>query len=885
MSFKTEELSILSMKTSEEAKHQGNQYYKQGSYLIALKFYARALELIDDFLSKEEIAIIHLNMALCYSKLDDSNKALIECNFSLEFNPTRSKAHHIKGLIHLSQAIEAFRKSLENGGEIKQEVLSQLTEILVVQKNINSKDVGSSSKKQQLSNDFDERMTNLMNSKRWKKTLMNGIIIEGDINLKTMDGFGVITDKIGNVYSGDFNQGMLEGIGKIVYKNGAFENGFFQDGKLSGFGKRQRQVLLTFCDGKMHFEEEEGEFQKGVFQGKGKKKFANGYTVEGKFNNGMLCEVSLCIDPMNKSFQAQIITTSLNGVHVGINNLGDIYDGEFENGNLNGKGKIIGVDGSEYDGEFKHGILLKGKIIYTNGEIYEGSFVRNKLHGKKCKRKLPNNYIIEGEFKQGLLKKIKSLFDPKGNPYRNGAKIYKLMNIGDLSFPPLRRIISKNAQINGFQTAIDEFGVIWEGKFINGFLNGKTKIIQINGDISEEFFKDGISKELLKKNDTNENLQNIQIMNDFFAKEVQLEKLNLTSLPIKEINREFKAKTELSSHLVQRLKQEEKSQNWKKKNLYGTTIEGNFDFETLDGFGIIVNILGVFFLGEFKRGLLHGLGCVDHTNGDYEEGIFNNGKLNGIGLQIVQDKLLQNPENKEELEGEFREGLLNGKGRRKFLNKYTVVGSFSLGALKRIDKAMDPQDNKIELILFSKLLNGNVYQTIDEMGNIYDGFFKNGQFSGFGKFISAEGHIFEGEFERSELQKGKKILMNGEVQEGTFIQGILNSKGSRKLPNGYKIEGKFNNAQVIKVYNLYDPNGKKHRDGAEIYMMRNEGFEMRAEAWDLNGFQTAVDEVGNIWEGEFKNGLLNGKAKTIWFVGKPTEGYFKDGKAINYLQI
>ena len=886
MSFKTEELSILSMKSSEEAKHQGNHHYKQGSYVTALKFYARALEFMDEGIPKEEIAIVYLNMSLCYSKLNDSKKALIHCNLSLEFNPSRSKAHHIKGLIHLSQAIEAFRKSLENGGEIKHEVLSQLTEILEVQKNINSKNVQSSSSKGKLSNDFDERMTDLMNSKRWEKTRMNGISIEGDFNLKTMDGFGVITDKIGNVYSGEFKQGMLEGTGRILYKNGAFENGFFKDGKLSGFGKRQRQALLSFWDGKNHFEEEEGEFQEGIFQGKGTKKYVNGYSVEGKFKNGEICEVIQVIDPMNKSFQAQIINPFLNGIHVGINAIGNIYDGEFENGNFNGKGKIIAVDGIQYDGDFKYGFLLKGKIVFPNGEINEGSFLRNKLNGKKCKKKLPNNYLVEGEFKQGLLWKISGLYDPKGNPYRNGSKIYKLKNIGDAG-RPIRSIISKNTQINGFQTAIDDFGVIWEGKFINGLLNGKTKIIHVNGDFSEEFFKDGILKEFMNKNDIlpNENIQDIQLMNDFFAKEVQLDKLKLISLPIQERNREFKAKTELSLHLVQRLKQEEKSPNWKKQILLGTTIVGNFDFETLNGFGIIVNILGVFFLGEFKGGLLHGLGCVDHTNGDYEEGVFNNGKINGKGLQIFQDKLLQNPENKEELEGEFRDSLLNGEGRRKYLNKYTIIGSFSLGALKRIDKATDSQGNKIELKILSKHLNGDVYQTIDEMGNVYDGFLKNGEFWGVGKFISAAGHIFEGEFERSELQKGKKIMMNGEIQEGLYKRGLLNSKGSRKLPNGYKIEGEFLNCDLIKVYNLYDPNGKKYRDGAKIYMMRNEGLEMRAESWDLNGFQTAVDEVGNIWEGEFKNGLLNGKVKTIWFVGKPSEGFFKNGMAINYLQI
>ena len=82
-------------------------------------------------------------------------------------------------------------------------------------------------------------------------------------------------------------------------------------------------------------------------------------------------------------------------------------EGEFRNGELNGKGKSwFGPKSKspsenyvgDFQNDFKHGY---GTLTLSDGQIYEGDFFEDKFHGKGETR-FPNGDTYEGNFKNNL---------------------------------------------------------------------------------------------------------------------------------------------------------------------------------------------------------------------------------------------------------------------------------------------------------------------------------------------------------------------------------------------------------------------------------------------------------------------------------------------------
>ncbi len=61
---------------------------------------------------------------------------------------------------------------------------------------------------------------------------------------------------------------------------------------------------------------------------------------------------------------------------------GAIYDGEFFKGKQHGKGVMMLENDASYDGEWRCGVRHgKGKITFTNGAMYDGEFDDGFMHG------------------------------------------------------------------------------------------------------------------------------------------------------------------------------------------------------------------------------------------------------------------------------------------------------------------------------------------------------------------------------------------------------------------------------------------------------------------------------------------------------------------------
>lgn len=79
--------------------------------------------------------------------------------------------------------------------------------------------------------------------------------------------------------------------------------------------------------------------------------------------------------------------TRVDGKKTGIGtykwNDGTIYEGNFENDNINGTGKLTTVDNGIYEGEFKDGQKSgTGTYTFANGDIYTGSWENDQMSGE-----------------------------------------------------------------------------------------------------------------------------------------------------------------------------------------------------------------------------------------------------------------------------------------------------------------------------------------------------------------------------------------------------------------------------------------------------------------------------------------------------------------------
>ena len=155
---------------------------------------------------------------------------------------------------------------------------------------------------------------------------------------------------------------------------------------------------------------------------------------------------------------------------------GDIYEGKYVNGQLNGKGIYKNKNNkTTYIGDFlnskRHG---KGEL-YSNDFHYKGDFYDNKFEGKG-KIEIYKEGEYEGDFKDNL-------FEGKGMLKWKDGRYY----FGELS----------KGKMNGYGEETDKDGNIYKGNFVDGVKEGHGQFISLEGKIFDvefrngKFFKDG----------------------------------------------------------------------------------------------------------------------------------------------------------------------------------------------------------------------------------------------------------------------------------------------------------------------------------------------------------------------------------------------------------
>lgn len=217
---------------------------------------------------------------------------------------------------------------------------------------------------------------------------------------------------------------------------------------------------------------------------------------------------------------------------------GEIYEGRFENGLLNGKGIFLDKKSNKYVGEFKNMKKWgKGKLI-SDKIIYEGDFINNKKEGKGRIKFLESNVIYEGTFINDNIEGYGIFKYTNGNIYEGEVKNWKMNGNGAYKY--------RN-------------GKILKGRFVDNKIVNYENIQpsfysplirqSINNEFgNEKFFYHYESKKIIN-DEENENNMNNYILDNKIQSDIEpyLQSENEINQNIFDIN-EFKETNDFNNH-------------------------------------------------------------------------------------------------------------------------------------------------------------------------------------------------------------------------------------------------------------------------------------------------------------------------------------------------
>ena len=220
-------------------------------------------------------------------------------------------------------------------------------------------------------------------------------------------------------YDGDWLDNKPDGIGYAVASDSSFYSGNWSEGKRNGYGD------MMFSNGDSYF----GSWTDNQFDGIGTYTYAqNGDSYYGEWKNGL---------------QNGLGTYKANDFE---------YTGNWEEGWINGEGRITYANKDFYEGRFveneRYGV---GYYQFNNGNSYEGEFVDGKFNGLGIFRFADGN-VYEGEFQDGKIKGDGTLYYIEGN---DTIAITARWD-GSNQFPKQASVLFGN-------------GDLYEGELINGF--------------------------------------------------------------------------------------------------------------------------------------------------------------------------------------------------------------------------------------------------------------------------------------------------------------------------------------------------------------------------------------------------------------------------------
>ena len=313
-----------------------------------------------------------------------------------------------------------------------------------------------------------------LNGKRWNGKGYNG------------DGFLLYELKEGKGYVRDYYRGHL------IYE------GEYLNGERNGKGKEYKAHVdyLVY----------DGEYLNGKRHGKAKEYFECFLVFEGEYLNGKRWNGKINTNIEGKTYEIK----NGKGLFLDFNkNNFDYFEGNYVNGEKNGKGKYYyGFEG-EFVNDKKNGkgkVMSRGYVIGCH-VVFEGNYINDHyLNGKEYE--LSNGKLrYEGEYVYDLFWTGKE-YDRNGNiinEYKDGAGIIKEPDylFGGSKFEGeyangrrngkgkeyyYGQIYYEGEYLNGEKNGKGKLynkddGSVYEGEFLRGKKNGKGKLIDKDGNL------------------------------------------------------------------------------------------------------------------------------------------------------------------------------------------------------------------------------------------------------------------------------------------------------------------------------------------------------------------------------------------------------------------
>ena len=227
-----------------------------------------------------------------------------------------------------------------------------------------------------------------------------------------------------------------------------------------------------------------GMWKDDKFSGWGRESCSNGDVFEGRFENGVINGKGIFLDSKKNKYigdfkemkrwgKGKLVTKEI------------FYEGEFYENKLDGKGYIKFLKNElEYTGTFKNDqIEGKGIFKWKNGDKYEGEVKNGKMHGIgifKCY----NGHIYNGAFENGQVKDKKFQMNKTNNYKLNRTKSLKILNnrkshkaLEIKSYNDKRNTFMRHGSLNNINNDI---------KLANNTYNGRKNEFEEHKNISND---------------------------------------------------------------------------------------------------------------------------------------------------------------------------------------------------------------------------------------------------------------------------------------------------------------------------------------------------------------------------------------------------------------
>ena len=186
-----------------------------------------------------------------------------------------------------------------------------------------------------------------------------------------------------------------------------------------------------------------------------------------------------------------------------IDSEGNLFEGHFINGMLNGQGILLQLSACTYTGNFVNNEKSGVGIEETSEYIYEGDFLNNKKHGNGKQTFKHLGDIYTGEFLKNFINGSGMYIFKNGEKYNGFFEEGMMSGIGTYTWPDGSEYIGE--YLNNLKHGDGIFkmsnGKIFEGQFAKGRPHGKGKLTNSKGISDNVEFVDGkiVKKDKSKK--------------------------------------------------------------------------------------------------------------------------------------------------------------------------------------------------------------------------------------------------------------------------------------------------------------------------------------------------------------------------------------------------